>query len=311
MFQVRLRRGDRGGESAPLNIQARDIEGGDDKLKRKLFVYNTSAFTLHVLLAIIFLGVVVSKGNQDGNYSFYRLNITSVDGQWPDVNVVPLERNEYGLNPFAAILYVEIVTFLAHGFYIYNLRKKNYQNTFYWKGVVEQVHLFRWIEYALSAPVMGCIVAFFCGLRLLTSFMLVYSQYVGLMMIGYWVERELRLLKLKKKEQPITAPIPAIIAFCVGMILFIIVGAAQFLLFHEAEQDNDKDMPSWIVVVVIGLFFLFFCFSIPLLMRIYYIWKGKENNDDISPNRGELSYIVLSFTAKAFLAIMFVSNALT
>ena len=159
----------------------------------------------------------------------------------------------------------------------------------------------RWIEYFFSAPVMILLIAAVGGIThvflLITLFMLTATT----MLFGHLAE------KMNEKDADGTWQEKSTLArlwpSLLGWFPFVPVFVIVFWNFNNAldkARDNGREVPGYVWAIVISQVVLFSLFSFPQLILLglergpqYYLY-------------GEMTYLILSLTAKAVLGLLFI-----
>lgn len=156
----------------------------------------------------------------------------------------------------------------------------------------------RWISYSISAPIMMVQIATRCGVFdpvLLTSIALLYCT---MMTFGFLTEHML----LKDRGQHTSY---ATLPLYLGWLPFFGSWAIVFTFFFRATSRGSP--PAFVYVIVVGEFFIMCLFGFVLMFAVS---KQKDLNNkpiyatQLFVTRIVMMYIVLSLTAKLFLAIL-------
>jgi len=141
----------------------------------------------------------------------------------------------------------------------------------------------RWIEYTFSASLMSFLVASLSGIYDIHS-LLSIALFTGITMIFGW------LLELIPREDEDYHKL-AVGLFTLGSFTCLFSWLPIFCYFFEAVSN---DVPGFVIAAFFGTFIAYSCFA--LNMYLYYFPKlyGFITS--------EMIYVVLSFTAKTFLA---------
>jgi hypothetical protein len=174
----------------------------------------------------------------------------------------------------------------------------NNDYTQYTDYLTNNADILRWISYSISAPIMMVQISMRSGVfdpLLLTAVAFLYNT---MMLLGYITEH----LLLSDKGQHASYSYTPL--FC-GWVPFTGAWIIVFVYFFKAASSGSA--PTFVYVIVIGEFVIMCIFGLVL-------WYAVYNRKELSskPNytnqffviRIVMSYIILSLTAKLFLATL-------
>jgi len=176
----------------------------------------------------------------------------------------------------------------------------------------------RFIEYALSASLMLCLLAYFAGIRTVFHLALIGTLSIATQCCGIVIERNFSVKDEydEKKHFKQNLWLWGAGAF----FLLVVFGDIFTTLFISADNiaDGEAKMPEFVYWIVGGEAGLYCCFGIVQLYRIFVEPKiekrlkkegeGDPPADEVKNEfkdlflKCELVYIILSIVAKTFLA---------
>lgn len=191
----------------------------------------------------------------------------------------------------------------------------------------------RWVEYAISSSLMIAIIAFFAGVR--NSDLLLCLATLNFTVMTYgWVTEALSRPDLRERERdpsgfgrctrwlinpsnPETMVLhpcggqlaaglqrlgPHLLAWVPYLIVWYVV--LNTFIFSMDQADPDRRAPAWVIWAIVGQMVLFSCFALVQILQQSTDW-GCRNYWLL-----ELTYIVLSLTAKVLLGAFLLANVL-
>jgi hypothetical protein len=162
----------------------------------------------------------------------------------------------------------------------------------YIAGLSKQINVFRWIEYSLSSTLMILLIAQITGISDYGALLAIAGVNASMILFG-WLQ--------EKYESPGTGGwLPFIFGCTAGIIPWLII----LISVLSPGSPSNATPPAFVYGIIVSIFLLFNSFA--LVQYLQYRAKGKWKNY----LRGERAYIVLSFTAKAALAIQIFANTL-
>lgn len=173
------------------------------------------------------------------------------------------------------------ITVIAHLCYA------NFFNRDYIRMVNGSGNKFRWIEYSLSATIMGIIIAFLSQIESGYLILALAGLVFGTMFTGWWFEN-------LYGSGPV-AYLPILIGFILLGIYLLIIYLNYTSNIKVYEKKNNKKLPNWIKFAILGTLGFFSVFGLVPL------WKLWINNNKIIY---EYFYIILSALAKLTLGIL-------
>lgn len=197
------------------------------------------------------------------------------------------------LNLSAALACVFLITAIFHAgnacvwsdYYVTQLRKMQTPT--------------RWAEYALSAPLMAVIIAYFCGMLYVVDVIAIFFLTSSTMLFGYLQEiynepSADRSEWRRPLPQRLVPHLMGYIPFC----LLVGVVAASF-----ARLSDVATPPLFVFAIVAAELLLFSLFAVVQLCQ--YLTSPRNFV------RGEVAFVVLSFASKATLGIILLANTLS
>lgn len=258
------------------------VSNGGTNWLRKM---NLGAAVLHLILGIIIVVLFTQKNAWGaGDVPIHRVSARRADET--SRMFYETETEEVGVLPNVALLLVIcIVTSLAHAFYYlwggYDRTTRNGSNPA------------RYAEYAVSATLMTLVIASFSGVRDATSLLLLAVATVVMMGLGAAVEKTAS--RNQKPSWPVLGG---------AWLLFAGIWASIIYSFISTVSDAE-DAPGWLPAIVFTEMSIFALFG---LLALAYIYKWRLFGDFGNVEKG---FIVLSFTAKAFLVLLLTSALAT
>lgn len=254
-----------------------------------LIRWNLSMFLFHSLLAI----VTLSAGKLDLQVQLYR---TAIDFQ---------RRNGTGWDLVPQYLPAGSLplTLLTGAFFIlsalFHLLNITLLRGWYLRELEQCRTPTRWIEYALSAPVMIVLIAYGLGIRERSLIFAIAVLICITMPFGYWVE------VLARPSSAVEWSLPLywrLFPWVVGHIPQVAAWLIIIVQFYDGNIDPEDSIPWWVHVILWSELTLFFTFGVASLVsqwsepRYFY--------------RGEILFQVLSLVSKGLLGILLLSNVL-
>lgn len=150
-----------------------------------------------------------------------------------------------------------------------------------------RVNYARWIEYSISASIMIVLIGLFVGVRDLAAVTAVFAANTAMILFGLLMERH---------QRPGDSDWSA---FWYGSLVGIVPWALIVAYIVQAPT-----VPGFVYAITILQFLLFFSFAANMALQYAQIgwWRDYVH--------GEITYIVLSFTAKSLLAWLIFANVL-
>lgn len=162
----------------------------------------------------------------------------------------------------------------------------------YVRGLSEQINRFRWVEYSLSSSLMIFLIAQITGISDYGALLGIIGVNASMILFG-WLQEQ--FAKPGKREW-----LPFIFGCIAGIIPWIIVLVSVL----SPGSPSDATPPGFVYGIIVSIFIFFNSFA--LVQYKQYKAQGKWKDY----LRGERAYIVLSFTAKAALALQIFANTL-
>jgi hypothetical protein len=162
----------------------------------------------------------------------------------------------------------------------------------YISGLKENINIFRWVEYSLSSSLMILLIAQITGISNYAALIAIVGVHASMILFGWLQERY-------------TSPgngdwLPFIFGCIAGIVPWLIVTMSVV----APKSPSNATPPAFVYGIIVSIFLLFNVFA--YIQYKQYKADGKWKNY----LRGEKAYIVLSFTAKAALALQIFANTL-
>lgn len=162
----------------------------------------------------------------------------------------------------------------------------------YIDGLNNRINVFRWVEYSVSSTLMILLIAQITGISDYGALLAIAGVNASMILFG-WLQ--------EKYESPGSGGwLPFVFGCIAGIVPWLIILVAVL----SPGSPSDATPPAFVYGIIISIFLLFNSFA--YIQYKQYQAKGKWKNYI----RGERAYIVLSFTAKAALAIQIFANTL-
>lgn len=157
----------------------------------------------------------------------------------------------------------------------------------YERGLARQVNYARWIEYSVSASIMIVLIGVFVGVRDIAAVAAVFAANSAMILFGLLMERQQR---------------PGAVdwsAFAFGSLIGAVPWAivAVYLL-------QPATVPGFVYAIAGLQFVLFFSFALNMALQYARVGRWRDYL------YGEVTYVLLSFTAKSLLAWLIFANVL-
>ncbi|HIA92182.1 TPA: hypothetical protein EYO12_03655 [Candidatus Saccharibacteria bacterium] len=162
----------------------------------------------------------------------------------------------------------------------------------YIAGLKNNINVFRWVEYSFSSTLMIILIALITGISSYAALIAIAGVNVAMILFG-WLQ--------EKYEKPGNGNwLPFVFGSIAGIIPWLVILIAVI----APGNPTDASPPAFVYGIIISIFLLFNSFAYVQFKQ--YQARGKWKNY----LRGEKAYIILSFTAKAALAIQIFANTL-
>lgn len=248
-----------------------------NQTNRRLRVFNIAAGIFHLSLLL----VVLLLSND------FALPVTASYLAGPPGSAFTDQVTLFSINTSYAI-----GTFLALSAAFHFLVASPYFFPKHIKGLGKKINVFRWVEYSLSSSLMVVLIAQVTGIS-------DYGALIGLMGVNTsmilfgWVQ--------EKYVKPGSGDwLPFIFGCIAGTVPWVVI-AISVLAPGSASSATP---PGFVYGIIVSLFVLFNSFA--YVQYKQYRARGKWTDY----LRGERAYIVLSFVAKAALALQIFANTL-
>ena len=162
----------------------------------------------------------------------------------------------------------------------------------YSNGLKQHINVFRWVEYSLSSSLMIFLIAQITGISDYGALIGIVGVNASMILFG-WLQ--------EKYVKPGSGDWFSFIFGCIaGIIPWVIV----LISVLSPNSPSEATPPGFVYGIIISIFILFNTFAYVQFKQ--YQAKGTWRNY----LRGERAYIILSFVAKATLALQIFANTL-
>jgi len=162
----------------------------------------------------------------------------------------------------------------------------------YENGLKKNINIFRWVEYSLSSSLMVFLIAQITGISNYGALIGIIGVNASMILFGWLQERYVK---------PGSGDwLPFIFGCIAGTVPWLVV----LISVLSPNSPTDATPPGFVYGIIISIFVLFNTFAYVQFKQ--YQAKGKWKDY----LRGERAYIVLSFVAKAALALQIFANTL-
>jgi len=162
----------------------------------------------------------------------------------------------------------------------------------YENGLKKNINIFRWVEYSLSSSLMIFLIAQITGISNYGALIGIIGVNASMILFGWLQERYVK---------PGSGDwLPFIFGCIAGTVPWLVV----LISVLSPNSPIDATPPGFVYGIIISIFVLFNTFAYVQFKQ--YQAKGKWKDY----LRGERAYIVLSFVAKAALALQIFANTL-
>lgn len=162
----------------------------------------------------------------------------------------------------------------------------------YSEGLKNHINIFRWIEYSISSSLMILLIAQITGISNYGALIGIVGVNASMILFGWLQERY-----TKPGDGDM---LPFIFGCIAGVVPWVVV----LISVLSPGSPSDATPPAFVYGIIISIFVLFNTFAYVQ----YKQYKAKGKWKDYL--RGERAYIVLSFVAKALLAMQIFTNTL-
>jgi len=162
----------------------------------------------------------------------------------------------------------------------------------YENGLKKNINIFRWVEYSFSSSLMIFLIAQITGISNYGALIGIIGVNASMILFGWLQER---YVKTGSGDF-----LPFIFGSIAGIIPWLIV----LISVLAPGSPSSATPPAFVYGIIISIFVLFNTFAYVQFKQ--YQAKGKWKDY----LRGEKAYIVLSFVAKAMLALQIFANTL-
>lgn len=178
----------------------------------------------------------------------------------------------------------------------------------YLDGIAQARCPSRWIEYSLSAPLMGVAITYLTGNTLTDGVISVWALMTTTMFFGHLTEVVARpageLTWAAPTMERLTPHLLGYVPFVVAMAIILqgFVRAAAFTPPPDPVTGEERGMPDFVYVIVTSQLLLFSSFTVVQLV----VTLGPPRNYA----NGELAYMTLSLVAKGVLSLLLLANVI-
>lgn len=216
---------------------------------------------IHLIASVVLLGLALYYRNTEFRFDYLRGERT------------------YNVSGMHLVYLAVAFLFITACFHLFYARSTYYQNS-----VRKGYQHIRWLEYGITATIMGFIVAVISGVRDIYLISVLTLIVFAIMTTGYFFE--IFFNKYKRAWIPLL----------IGFVLLAVYATVVFLVYRD-EASKVEDLPWWVTWIVIGTLIAFGIFGIvPLIQyvapKLGFKWKYLWS---------EYGYMILSATAKLFL----------
>lgn len=162
----------------------------------------------------------------------------------------------------------------------------------YTDGLKNNINIFRWVEYSISSSLMILLIAQITGISDYGALIGIVGVNASMILFG-WLQ--------EKYAKPGSGDM---LPFIFGCIAGIVPWLVVLISVLSPSSPSDATPPGFVYGIIISIFVLFNTFA--YVQYKQYQAKGKWKDY----LRGERAYIVLSFVAKATLALQIFANTL-
>jgi len=162
----------------------------------------------------------------------------------------------------------------------------------YENGLKKNINIFRWVEYSFSSSLMIFLIAQITGISNYGALIGIIGVNASMILFGWLQERYVK------------AGSGDFLPFIFGSIAGIIPWLIVLISVLAPGSPSSATPPAFVYGIIISIFVLFNTFAYVQFKQ--YQAKGKWKDY----LRGEKAYIVLSFVAKAMLALQIFANTL-
>ena len=162
----------------------------------------------------------------------------------------------------------------------------------YIEGLKNNINIFRWVEYSISSSLMILLIAQITGISDYGALIGIVGVNASMILFGWLQERYVK---------PGSGDwLPFIFGSIAGIVPWIIV----LISVLSPNSPSDATPPGFVYGIIVSIFLLFNTFAFVQYKQYSAAGKWKDYV------RGERAYIVLSFVAKAALAMQIFANTL-
>lgn len=203
------------------------------------------------------LGIVQILGNAVQLQS--TLTNETVFDEYEDDDNVYVQDELLSVNLFHLDGIFLLFTGLAHAIYA--------NGTFQY-DVPRLSYKFRWIEYAISAPLMLVLIAILCGLHELYQLIMLAGLMATVMIFGWYGDRA---YEFQSQGSPTVWPHPTYM----GFIPYLFAWGCVIASFYQVLSQAQQKPPQFVYYVVIIMFVFYSLFGITQLY--FLIWRHTED----------------------------------
>jgi hypothetical protein len=302
------------------NKEYKPQETTDQSNRYYLFCIHTFALFLHIVstIVVLVLTVVIVNDNPDGHTTYAVYDYVSEwnsdtmrgapNGRWDVV---------FHLSLPSAIIAFELFTIAAETYFVHHL--KDTKTTVYSKdkdnvvpflrNIYKGRNPVRWLEYFFSAATMMGIIAYFCGVKDVTTLVAVVVLTSITQVFGFFAEEWAYFLRKSKSEtDSLTNSVfedstcRRLIPHLFGWVPQLSAWGLVFARFSIADANTNYNMPGFVRVIVGTQFVLFISFG---GVQLYMLWFPLTQKRAVN---SEAAYACLSAVAKLLLVWILFAN---
>lgn len=284
-------------------------------LVQYLLFWNLLAFLGHAAIGIpltIYFGTRTG-GLDTPSFTLYMPAIEFIDEGGDTRPVFTPSYTEFGFKPglpwmtfiFFALSALAHLVILLFNFY----DSGTVWTGWYFRWIDQCKNPLRWVEYAVSASIMLLTIAYTSGINgiyvLITLFMLCFTT-----MVFGWVTEALSRPVRPQPDDLSTPPsrwatrstFARLTPHFLGYFPYATIWVILLHSFYYNTRDVHDEIPGFVFAIVWGQLGLFSCFAVVQLVQQSSDWGCRYYY------YGEISYCILSFTAKMVLGGLLIGN---
>ncbi len=187
---------------------------------------------------------------------------------------------------------VAVAVFLGLSAFFHFLVASRYYFKDYISGLRRNINIYRWIEYSVSSTLMILLIAQITGISDYGALLAIAGVNTSMILFGWLQEKYVR---------PGSGDwLPFLFGCIAGIVPWFVI----LIAVVSPNSPSSAAPPTFVYGIIVSIFILFNSFA--YIQYKQYQAQGKWKKY----LRGERAYIVLSFTAKAALAVQIFANTL-